>query len=140
MNTEGEERSKHVLLVEDDELYARSVRRIFDRVGAEGALFIAEDGAEALALLRGEGTRPPMPLPRLILLDLRLPKMDGIELLEILRSEANRALRELPVVILTGSQLDSDRKATAALGVSGYFIKGEEVDELARILADEASA
>ena len=128
---------RHVLLVEDDAVDAMAVRRIFEQAGAVGGLVAAGDGSEALGMLLGEDGEAPSPLPRLILLDLRLPKIDGIEFLRIIRSSDDDHIRSLPVIVLTSSNLPKDRKLTNALGVSGYFVKGIESDELVKFLAED---
>ena len=78
-----EEKKIHILLVEDDEVDVMNVRRAFKKNNIVNPLYMASNGLEALAILRGESkTEPAMPQARrLILLDLNMPRMNGIEFL-----------------------------------------------------------
>jgi two-component system response regulator len=82
---------------------------------------VARDGAQALDYLFGNGASPPAELPQLILLDLKLPKIDGLELLARIRG--NKRTRLLPVVILTTSTEDNDRLNGYRLGANSYVRK-----------------
>ena len=105
-----------ILLVEDNRddedlaLHALRKNRIADEV------VVARDGAEALERLFG-----PEPLPELVLLDLKLPKVDGLEVLQRLRGHPRTRL--LPVVILTSSAADQDRAASYGFGANSYIRK-----------------
>src|SRR5690606_37570532 len=110
-----------ILLVEDNaddaELTLRALRkgRVSDRVP------VARDGAEALAFLFGEGTIALTRLPRVVLLDLKLPKVDGLEVLRRIRADART--RRMPVVVLTSSGESSDVTRCYDLGVNSYIVK-----------------
>jgi len=113
-----------VLLVEenagDEELTLRALRK--NRIGNE--VFIARDGKEALDYLfcrEAYAERDPNELPILLLLDLKLPKIDGIEVLCQLR--ANERTKLIPVVILTSSTQDEDRFAGYSSGANSYVRK-----------------
>jgi CheY-like chemotaxis protein len=113
----------HILLVEDDEVDVMNVRRAFNKHAITNPLYIASNGLEALAMLRGEDGQPPA-VPngrRLILLDLNMPKMGGIEFLQELRADPNLGLT--PVVVLTTSNQDRDRVEAYKLSVAGYLVK-----------------
>ena len=118
-----------ILLVEDDEVDVITVRRVFAKEGLTECLHVAGCGRDALALLRGDPealTVPqsiPMPesRPRLILLDLNLPRMGGIEFLQELRADPE--LHALPVVVYTSSDHDIDKKRAFEHHVAGYFVK-----------------
>ncbi len=84
-------------------------------------LVIVNDGEEALNYLFGGNGVEPQPLPVLILLDLKLPKVDGLEVLERIRS--NERTRLLPVVILTSSKEQDDLIRSYSLGVNSYVRK-----------------
>jgi len=119
-----------VLLVEDnynDELLAR---RAFKKCEVAHALAVARDGAEALDFLFGNGAhaqRDWRQLPTLVLLDMKLPKLDGLEVLRRLR--ADERTRTLPIVILTTSNEEADRSASERLGANGYLRKPVEFKE-----------
>ena len=112
----------NILLVEDDELDVMNVRRAFKKNNILNPLYVAENGLEALAALRGE--RPETGLPadrRIILLDLNMPKMGGIEFLRELR--ADESLRLIPVIVLTTSAEERDKVEAYSLNVAGYIVK-----------------
>ena len=117
-------KSTAILLVEDnprdEELTLRALRK--HRLGNE--VVVARDGQEALDYLLAQGRhdgRDPRDLPTVVLLDIKLPKVDGIEVLRQLR--AHERTKVLPVVILTSSLEDEDRLAGYALGANSYVRK-----------------
>jgi CheY-like chemotaxis protein len=106
-----------ILLVEDDEIDIKSVKRAFNEINVTNPLEITHNGEEALRYLKdGKKKRPG-----LILLDLRMPRMDGIEFLKVIKKED--ALRIIPVVVLTTSKEDEDKAEGYNLGISGYMMK-----------------
>ena len=112
-----------ILLVEDDPNDELLARRALRKVGARVEVVVARDGAEALEYLFATGAyaeRPP-DLPRLVLLDLKIPKVDGIEVLRRLRAEDRT--RTLPVVILTSSSEPRDITSGYASGANSYVRK-----------------
>jgi CheY-like chemotaxis protein len=112
----------NILLVEDDEVDVMNVRRAFKKGHITNPLFVAGNGIEALAMLRGDGDGQKIPSQRrLILLDLNMPKMNGIEFLTALRADPN--LKPIPVVVLTTSSEDRDRVDAYNLNVAGYLLK-----------------
>ncbi len=112
----------NILLVEDDEVDEIAVRRAFKKGSIANPLYVAGNGIEALAMLRGDGDTPQIPPQRrLILLDLNLPKMNGIEFMRALRADPN--LKQIPVVVLTTSSEDRDRIDAYDLNVAGYLLK-----------------
>jgi two-component system response regulator len=107
-----------VLLVEDDAAHAEIARRNLSAFGDRlRALVHAADGQAALDLLFGA---EPLQ-PDLILLDLRLPRVDGFEVLR--RVKAAEALRHVPVVVLTTSNAEADVRMAYARGASSYLVK-----------------
>ncbi len=111
-------RINNIVLVDDDAVDVMNVRRAFARGQISSNLFVAGDGIEALALLRG-GTVPVE--RRLILLDINMPRMNGLEFLRALREDP--ALQPTPVVILTTSGDERDRFEAYRLNVAGYLLK-----------------
>lgn len=124
-------RAKTILLVEDledDEVLFKVMAR---RAGLVNPLLVVRDGAEAVAYFKGEGRfadRKQYPLPELVLLDLRLPKMDGLEVLQWVRRQPE--FTQLPVVILTGSILEEDRHKATELGANWYVEKPCDITTL----------
>jgi CheY-like chemotaxis protein len=113
----------NILLVEDDEVDVMTVQRAFKKGNITNPLYIAGNGIEALAMLRGTTDQPSL-IPserRIILLDLNTPKMNGLEFLQQLR--ADPAIRQIPVVVLTTSNKEKDRVQAYNLNVAGYILK-----------------
>jgi CheY-like chemotaxis protein len=108
----------HILLVEDDQIDQMNVKRAFERNKIMNPLYVAENGVEALAMLR-DGRVPDA--RRLILLDLNMPMMNGIEFLKTLR--ADEKLGATPVVVLTTSNDEQDKVQAYNLNVAGYLLK-----------------
>ena len=123
-------RDKSILLVEDnpnDELLTLDALSV-NNVG--NSVVVARDGAEALDYLFATGKyqgRDMHDLPSVVLLDLKLPKIDGIEVLRRIRAEPITKL--LPVVILTSSNQDEDRMRGYSLGANSYVRKPVDFDE-----------
>lgn len=112
----------NLLLVDDDEVDVMTVQRAFKKNNISNQVYIATNGLEALAMLRGNDNPPIMPLHRrLVLLDLNMPKMGGIEFLKELRSDPR--LRSTPVIVLTTSNEDKDKVEAYNLNVAGYIVK-----------------
>lgn len=110
-----------ILLVEDDQLDIMNVQRELRKNNVNVPLHVARNGREALDLLRGEGGQTRIPRPRVVMLDLNMPRMNGLELLEILRADPE--FQDLNVFITTTSDLETDRLKAQQLAVSGYIIK-----------------
>ena len=113
----------NILLVEDDEVDVMTVQRAFKKGNITNPLYLAGNGIEALAMLRGTMGQPSL-IPserRIILLDLNMPKMNGLEFLQELRSD--QAIRQIPVVVLTTSNEEKDRIQAYDLNVAGYILK-----------------
>lgn len=111
----------HILLVDDDEIDVMNVQRAFKRNNIINPLYVANNGLEALAMLRGEGETPLPPSRRLVLLDLNMPKMNGLEFLRAVREDPQ--LRPLTVIVLTTSDDDRDKVEAYNLNVAGYILK-----------------
>jgi two-component system response regulator len=117
-------KSKIILLVEDNPSDIELTRRALNKSHVANDLIVAEDGQEALDYLFGVGAhagRDVTLLPTLVLLDLKLPRVDGLEVLRRIRSDERT--RRLPVVILTTSREEQDIAACYDLGVNSYIRK-----------------
>ena len=117
-------KSTAILLVEDNPRDEELTLRALRKHRLAGEVDVARDGEEALDLLLGRGIhadRPDTRLPIVVLLDIKLPKVDGLEVLRQLR--AHERTRLLPVVILTSSLEDEDRRAGYANGANSYVRK-----------------
>ena len=109
--------SKPILLVEDDQVDAMTVKRALKEIKVTNRLDIVNDGEEALTFLKNSENKKPS----IILLDLNMPKMNGIEFLKIAKKD--ESLKKIPVVVLTTSKEDQDKVDSFNLGVAGYMIK-----------------
>ena len=119
----------NLLVVDDDSVDLMTVKRGLQRAGISHRLAEAKDGAEALALLRSD----QMPASRrLVLLDLKLPRMDGLEFLKQLRADPE--LAPTPVVIITTSSQEKDRREAHRLHVAGYFVKSLDFEAFVELL------
>lgn len=107
----------NILLVEDDEVDVMNVKRAFAKNNIKNPLFVAGNGVEALEMLNGD----VIPLPKIIILDINMPKMNGIEFLKILRE--NDKLKNISVFVMTTSNEDSDKINAYNLNVAGYILK-----------------
>jgi len=110
-----------VLLLEDDAVDVMNVKRAFKKNNVQNPLHVAGNGLEGLAMLRGEGVPMLEPRPKIILLDLNMPKMNGIEFLQHLRADPE--LKSISVVVLTTSNDDRDVVAAYDLNIAGYILK-----------------
>jgi two-component system response regulator len=113
-----------VLLVEDNPDDAELTLGALGRCGIVDNVVHVADGAEAIEFIFGTGAyagRETSSTPRVILLDLKLPKLNGFDVLERLRT--SKETRRLPVVILTSSNEECDRRLGYDLGVNGYVVK-----------------
>lgn len=123
--------NKVILLVEDNPDDEVLTLRAFERNGLANEIVVTRDGVEALEYLFATGPyaqRDPSP-PTLILLDLKLPKIDGLEVLRRLREDPRT--RALPVVILTSSREEQDLVESYRLGANSYVRKPVDFDHFA---------
>jgi two-component system response regulator len=121
---------KSILLVEDNPDDEELTRRALAKNKIVNAVNVARDGAEALDFMFCRGAhadRDPADLPTVILLDLKLPKIDGLEVLKQLR--ANERTRLLPIIILTSSKEEQDLIRGYRLGANSYIRKPVDFDQ-----------
>lgn len=129
--------SVEILVVEDNETDLEMTLRVLRRNSLTERLHAVRDGQEALDYLfaRGEYSgRNGHAQPRVILLDLKLPKVDGLDVLRILKSDPST--QSIPVVILTSSAEERDRVESYRLGVNSYIVKPVEYDGFVRAITE----
>jgi two-component system, response regulator len=124
----------HVLLIEDNLDDVALTLRILKKNHFIHTLHVVNDGAAALSHIFGgkEGGKPC--LPKLILLDLKLPKVDGLEVLRALKMDERT--KNIPVVVLTSSGEERDLEECYKLGVNSYVVKPAEFDEFTLSVAE----
>jgi len=126
-----------ILLVEDNPDHAELVLRTMEDCSVANRIVHLEDGESALDYLYGRGVyadRLYHPLPHLMLLDLRLPKVSGLEVLKQVKEDDE--LRALPVVILTTSEADRDLAGAYAHHANSYLTKPIDFNDFSRMLKD----
>lgn len=114
------------LLVEDDPNDAFLVEREFKSERRPISLHAVEDGQDAVHYLRGDGkfaNRKIYPIPNVILLDLKMPRLSGFDFLRWLRNDSPENVRYIPVVVLSSSYLQCDVQQAYALGANSYMVK-----------------
>ncbi|MDR5813587.1 MULTISPECIES: response regulator [unclassified Caballeronia] len=127
---------KPILLVEDNPNDLELTLVALDKSQLANEVIVARDGQEAIDYLTSEGewkARAPGN-PAVILLDLKLPKIDGLEVLDMIRS--NAALKSIPVVMLTSSREEQDLIRSYELGVNAYVVKPVEFAEFVEAISD----
>lgn len=125
--------NKVILLVEDNPDDEALTLHALKKSNINHTIIVARNGAEALDYLFGTGAyagRDPHDLPLVVLLDLKLPKIDGLEVLRRIRNDERTQL--LPVVLLTSSNEEEDRLKGYMLGANSYVRKPVDFDEFVR--------
>jgi CheY-like chemotaxis protein len=124
-----------ILAAEDDPNDLELLRHVVGENGVEVNFQSADDGEQLIDYLRGEGKfsdRDRHPVPDIVVLDLKMPRMNGFEVLQWLRQEPG--LARIPAVVLSGSGLESDIEEAYRLGANTYFTKPGQLAELRKII------
>ena len=122
--------NKVILLVEDNPRDEALTLRALKKSNIVNDVIVARDGVEALDYFFGEAAQEnseARPIPQLVLLDLKLPKIDGLEVLRRLR--ADKSTRRLPVVVFTSSSEEEDMISSYSLGANSYVRKPVEFEQ-----------
>ena len=127
---------KPILLVEDDARDLELALVALEKSQLANEVIVVRDGAEALDYLNREGAHASRSEgnPAVVLLDLKLPKVNGLEVLRAVRETAS--LKSIPVVMLTSSQTESDVVQSYELGVNAYVVKPVEFKQFVSAIAD----
>lgn len=127
-----------ILVVEDDPNDAEMMVRVFRKQNIANPISVAEDGAAALDFIFCRGAyagRDIAQPPKVVLLDLKLPKVNGLEVLKAIKSDERT--RSIPVVIVTSSREDPDVRIAYALGANSYVVKpvssAEFIDAMSKL-------
>lgn len=129
--------SVNILLVEDNPHDVEMTLRAFRKNNLANKITVVEDGEKALNFIFARGEfkdRDITHLPRLILLDLKLPKVDGLEVLREVKS--NEQTRYIPVVVLTSSREEKDIVESYRLGVNSYIVKPVDFDKFLKSVGE----
>lgn len=124
-----------ILLVEDNPTDLELALRIFKKHRIANRIEVARDGEQALDFLFGEGvhaSRGTIQIPKVILLDLKLPKIGGIEVLRRIKNDPRT--RTIPIVVLTSSREEKDLLESYQLGVNSYIVKPVDFDQFSDCL------
>ena len=124
-----------VLYAEDEESDAIILKRAFKKANILIRLAVVKDGQEAIEYLGGEAPyddRHEHPLPALMLLDLKMPRMSGFDVLSWIASRPN--MRSIPVVVLSSSSSDADVRKAREMGAQDYFVKPNGLDQYAPLV------
>jgi two-component system response regulator len=133
----SETTSVEILLVEDNLEDLELTQRALRKANLTNYIHIARDGAEALEFLFCEGAHAMRKIedhPKVILLDLKLPKLDGLQVLKRIKSDPRT--RAIPVVVLTSSKEQNDVVESYHLGVNSYIVKPVNFERFAAAVQD----
>jgi CheY-like chemotaxis protein len=128
----SEAQDVRILLVEDNPRDVELMMRAFKKHNLANQITLARDGVEALDFLFANGDDAQ--LPKVVLLDLKLPRVSGIEVLQRIRADERTKL--LPVVVMTSSHEERDVVEAYELGVNSYVVKPMDFDQFVRVVAE----
>ena len=133
----NEPNAVELLLVEDNPQDLELALRALRKANLANRIHVARDGAEALDFIFCEGLYPARraaDVPKVILLDLKLPKIDGLDVLKRIKSDPRT--KTIPVVVLTSSKVQSDVVASYQLGVNAYIVKPVNFERFSEAVRD----
>jgi two-component system response regulator len=131
------DKAVEIILIEDNHFEAELATKALQTHKLANKLHHIDDGEEALDFIFTRGkyeVRKCLPHPKLILLDLKLPKVDGLQILKEIKS--NEATKAIPVVILTSSQEERDIIESYQLGANSYLVKPVNFESFSKAIAD----
>lgn len=126
-----------ILLVEDKRSDAEMTIRAIRKNSAASVIVHLKDGKQAVDFLFGKGEyagRDTNQKPKVILMDLKMPKLTGVEVLKIIK--ADELTKKIPVVVLTSSKEDPDIEQCYLLGVNSYIVKPIAIDDFIKVVSD----
>jgi len=127
-----ETKTVHIMLVEDDHVDVRIIKRALQKEKISNPIVVAKDGLEALAMLKGTEGIDRVPWPFLILLDLNMPRMNGFEFLQVIRED--KTLHNNIVFVLTTSADDADKVKAYEHHIAGYQVKSQVGNDFMRLI------
>lgn len=117
-------------LIEDNAADVDLITRVLKKADKSTQIYLAQDGEDAIEMLNNWSGNIPNPM--IVLLDLKLPKIDGLDVLKIIKE--NSRLKPLPVVVLTSSNQNQDIEKAYLLGANSYVIKAIDFDEFSKAI------
>jgi DNA-binding response OmpR family regulator len=120
-----------ILIADDDQDFVLLLQTAFDCAGIHNPIQVVHDGAGVVQYLKGDGhfaDRERFPWPGMVLLDLRLPRLNGFDVLRWIRSQ--RGLKNLPVTVFTGSGIEAEALQAKSLGADAFLVKPFQFHEL----------
>jgi len=127
-----EQKEIHILLVDDDEIVHKAIRRVLAEKGLPNPLLTAKNGEEGMSILCSPDGPISRGVPVLVILDINMPKMNGHEFLKELR--ANPRVKDVPVFVITTSEAHRDLTDAYVQDVIGYVIKDDLAESLEKAL------
>ena len=127
-----DQKTVRILIVDDDDVDAEGIERALGSARIGNPVSRARDGIEALEMLRGTAGKAPIPLPHLVLLDLKMPRMNGIQFLEELRKD--KRLHDIIVFVLSTSVDEQDKLAAYERHVAGYVSKSKAGEDFLKLV------
>lgn len=128
------DKSIHFMLIDDDAIDIKDMQRTFKKNNIDNPLHVATNGLEALNKLLGQnGEKKIHPTPKIIILDINMPKMNGIEFIKNVR--ANKKLKSMLIFILTTSNSEKDKIDAYNLNVAGYIVKPFQISRFMEIIS-----
>jgi CheY-like chemotaxis protein len=134
-NENNNQRSMDILLVEDNEADVKITLRAFDKAKLRHKVYVARDGQEALDFVRNQGDfqdKDKFPTPDLILLDIKMPKVDGFGVLKDLKSDLNYG--HIPIIMLTSSKDEEDIMRSYKSGASSFIPKPVKYEDFVKVV------
>jgi len=127
----------NILLVEDQKSDVMLIQRALRKGGIVNPIYVVRDGEQALAYLMGEGKyadRQTYPLPSMMLLDLKMPKVGGLEVLRQVKQ--TEGLKRILIIVLTSSALSADVDKAYDLGANSYLVKPVKTEDFIKVASD----
>jgi CheY-like chemotaxis protein len=121
-----------ILLVEDNIDDILITKRALEKGRIRNKLYITHDGEEAIEFLKKHGKYKDSPTPTLVLLDLKMPKLDGFGVLRQVKND--EALKSIPIIVLTSSERDKDIELAYKLGCNSYIMKPVNFDNFIKTI------
>lgn len=125
-----------ILIVDDNENEAFFLSRAFKKAGLHNPVCFLEDGEDAIAYLKGDGEyadRHRFPFPKIIMLDMKMPRLGGLDVLRWIRDHDD--CRIIPTMIYSHSRLEEDVKQAYRLGANAYFYKPSATEDLEKLVS-----